>query len=374
MEIMNSNNEPLNLTEQEVLYWLKEDNAHSLNHLWQWADGVRKDTVGDEVHLRGIIEFSNHCVRTCQYCGLNAKNVKPLRYTMSIDEIIKTARMIETFGFGTVVLQSGEDFRIEKNWISRMIEQIKKETNLAITLSLGERGRDELIQWKKDGADRYLLKIETSNPHLFNKIHPGRHDNEWNNRIDLLKFLAETGYETGSGIMIGIPGQSYQILLEDILTLLELNLDMMGIGPFIPHPDTELYDEYLRCKKNPDQAPNSELMTYKVNAIMRVLCPEANIPTTTALATLNRESGRELGLLRGANVVMPNFTPLPYRKLYEIYPGRVCLDEYEDSLHQKIKDRIHSVGRVVGTGQGVSKNYLRKNSNCHPEFASGSIG
>ena len=356
------------LNQKDILNWLKEEDNHLLNQLWQWADEVRRNSVGNEVHLRGIIEFSNHCVRTCQYCGLNSKNKKISRYTMSINEIVDVAKTIETYGYGTVVLQSGEDFRIEKKWISNLIKRIKKETNLAITLSLGERTRDELTQWKNDGADRYLLKIETSNAQLFGKIHPTRLNNEWKSRTNLLKFLAETGYETGSGIMIGIPRQTYQDLVDDMLALQELNLDMMGIGPFIPHPETELYNEYFDCKDNPDQVPNSELMTYKVNAIMRIICPDVNIPTTTALATLNRESGRELGLIRGANVIMPNFTPLQYRKSYEIYPNRVCLDEYGDDLHQKIKARVHSVGRVVGSGQGVSKNYLKKNhQNCHSD-------
>ncbi|MBN2424049.1 MAG: [FeFe] hydrogenase H-cluster radical SAM maturase HydE [Calditrichaceae bacterium] len=357
---MKINNNPFSgLSKTEIITWLKEDDPEKLNELWQHANSMRREHVGDEVHLRGIIEISNFCCRKCAYCGISVLNHDLQRYRMDLEEIVACAGEIENYGFGTVVLQSGEDFFLTKEWIAELITKIKTITNLAVTLSFGERIGDELVAWKEAGADRYLLKIETGNPDLYRKIHP-RQNSPWENRIDLIRFLAAAGYETGSGIMVGIPGQTFEDLADDLLLLQELNIDMLGIGPFIPHPGTKLGQEYRHLRNDKNQAPNSEIMVYKVNALIRILCPDINIPTTTALATINKTSGRELSLSRGANVIMPNMTPVNYRKLYEIYPGRICLEEFGEEAVEAIRGRIFSSGRKISTGQGPSPSYLYK--------------
>lgn len=357
------------LDRSTILHWLKTDDADELKQLWQMADKVRQEKVGDEVHLRGLIEFSNICYRECTYCGLNRHNQDIPRYRMTAEEIIASAKKAQEFGYGTVVLQSGEDFSITQEWISELIQNIKKQTGLAVTLSLGERTNEELFAWKQAGADRYLLRFETSDPTLFALIHPPLNlDNATTStqtistsplllhkRINILKELKRLGYEAGSGVMIGIPGQTYSILANDILLFGELDLDMIGVGPFISHPDTVLgrgeLNQYINIDPQ-EQVPNTELMTYKVVALARLMCPEANIPSTTALATINKGFGRELGLMRGANVVMPNVTPVEYREKYVIYPNKACLTEEAEACEKCMQLRIGTIGRKVGKGCG----------------------
>ncbi|KAA3613137.1 MAG: [FeFe] hydrogenase H-cluster radical SAM maturase HydE [Calditrichaeota bacterium] len=336
----------------EVMHWLKEEDEQTLEVLWKKADETRREYVGNDIHLRGIIEISNYCVRLCHYCGINAANKNIKRYLMTVEEIMNGVKEIESYGYGTVVLQAGEDARIKADWIAEIIKRIKNETSLSVTLSLGERKKSELELWKKSGADRYLLKIETGNQRLFKSIHPTASKFEWSNRIQILFFLLETGYETGSGIMVGIPGQTYNDILTDIFLFKKLGVHMLGIGPFLPHPETSLGKEFFEGLEDKDQVPNTELMTYKVNALTRIICKNINIPTTTALATINSKTGRELGLKRGANVIMPNFTPIKYRQFYEIYPGRICLEEFGTKVNNMIHERIKSVDREIGYGPG----------------------
>lgn len=349
-----------NLDKKEIIAWLKENDPQRLNRLWQAADAVRREQVGDAVHLRGIIEISNYCRRYCHYCGINAANKKLQRYLMPGDEILEAVRQIENFGYGTVVLQAGEDLRIGADWMAGIIQSIKKETSLAVTLSLGERSKTDFEIWKAAGADRYLLKFETGNPALFDKIHPPL-SHGWRNRFEILAYLQKLGYETGSGVMIGIPGQTYGDLAEDLLTFKKLNPDMIGCGPFLAHPDTPLGRAFRDGMNDADQVPNTEMTTYKVMALTRICCPKANIPTTTALATLNSRNGRELGLKRGANVIMPNVTPVKYRQYYEIYPNRICLREFGEDSDQIIKTRIINAERTIAVGKGPSLNYIHRN-------------
>lgn len=344
------------MNKQEIIRWLKESNENRLEELWRQADEVRRQFVGDQVHLRGLIEFSNICVRQCAYCGLRADNRSVQRYRMTAREILQCALEAEDFGYGTVVLQSGEDPGITASWMADLISSLKDETNLAVTLSLGERSQEELALWREAGADRYLLRFETSNRSLFKRIHPSLPGKQ-SDRIAVLKTLKALGYEVGSGVMIGIPGQTYDDLPRDILMFRQLDLDMIGVGPFLPNPDTPLGESpEIFPAVGEEQVPNSELMTYKVIALSRIVCPRANIPSTTALATINLADGRELGLMRGANVVMPNVTPPHYRRKYQIYPGKACISETAQECGQCIKWRLASIGREVGTGRGDSLN------------------
>jgi biotin synthase len=345
------------MTRDEILYWLKNDDEQSLQSLWDQANDVRHRNVGDEVHLRGLLEFSNHCSRDCHYCGLRAGNNKLERYSMPEDEIMACIEEGASYGYGTVVLQSGEDFGLDVDWMTRLIQRIKDKSPLAVTLSLGERSEKELTAWRNAGADRYLLRFETSNPELYRKIHPSL-SGQSPDRIELLKMIKRIGYETGSGVMVGIPGQTYEDLARDIETFRELDLDMIGVGPFIPHHETLLGQvAKIPAILSGDQVPNTELMTYKVIALARLVQPLANIPATSALATLNTPTGRELGLSRGANIVMPNLTPKKYRALYEIYPAKACIDETAADCRSCMHGRIRSIGRQVGKGRGDAPGY-----------------
>jgi biotin synthase len=340
------------MTRKKIVEWLKTDDEKVLEELWRQADQARQLAVGDDVHLRGLLEISNYCARSCQYCGLRVESTELPRYRMPESEIMDCVREVVSYGYGTVVMQAGEDFGLKADWISHIVHRIKTETDLAVTLSLGERSLEELAQWREAGADRYLLRFETSNRSLFERIHPSLPD-QVSDRIELLKQIRKLGYETGSGVMIGIPGQTWEDLADDILMFRELDLDMIGVGPFISHGGTPLGHS---SDDDPGQVPNTELMTYKVLALARLVCPMANIPSTSALATLNLAQGRELGLLRGANIVMPNLTPKQYRPLYEIYPAKACIDETAAECRSCMHGRILSVNRNVGKGRGDSPN------------------
>jgi biotin synthase len=344
----------------EILNWLHETDPQALDALWTQADSVRRAHVGDAVHLRGLIELSNHCVRLCGYCGLRAPNREITRYRMTADEIIECARQAAVFGYGTVVLQAGEDPELTTAFVADVVRRIKSETGVAVTLSLGEVDEATLRTWRDAGADRYLLRFETSNPALFARIHPSRAGREYD-RQAVLRWLRELGFEVGSGAMVGVPGQTYDDLANDIELFAALDLDMIGVGPFLPHPATPLGTEGGKTSEVPldsaQQVPNTELMTYKVVALARLVCPWANIPSTTALATLNRAQGRELGLMRGANIVMPNLTPPRYRSLYEIYPAKACLYETAEQCHGCMAHRITALGRTIGSGPGISPNW-----------------
>jgi len=341
------------LDHDAMVSWLREQDPAALDRLWARADAVRAAIVGDAVHLRGLIEISNHCIRHCLYCGIRACSDGIARYRMTADEILACARDAKRLGYGTVVMQSGEDPGLTREFIGGVIRAVKSETGLAITLSLGERTDEDLIAWKEAGADRFLLRFETSDPALYRRIHPSLPGTQSNRVAQLLRMRA-MGYEIGSGVMVGIPGQTWDILARDIELFRELDIDMVGIGPFLPSPRTPLGGEAAETLRACDgnQVPNSELMTLKAVALTRLVCPEANLPSTTALATLDPAAGRELGLARGANIVMPNVTPPAYRVLYEIYPGKACIHETAQACQGCLERRIQSIGRHVGTGPG----------------------
>jgi biotin synthase len=340
------------LTKADLLDWLHESRPARLQELYERANSVRRQHVGDAVHLRGLIEISSHCARQCMYCGLRAANSSLERYRMTREEILNCALHAERLGYGTVVMQAGEDAELTAEWIEEIVWWIKRETALAVTLSLGERREDELQLWRTAGADRYLLRFETSDQNLFRAIHPARVP-AGPSRIALLRTLKSLGYEAGGGVMVGIPGQSFESLAEDILTFRALDLDMIGIGPYIPHASTPLGTGALRPPIDPsEQVPSNEEMVYKMLALTRLVCPNANIPSTTALATINKVDGRKQGLRVGANVVMPNLTPVKYRSLYQIYPAKACIDEAADDCNQCLRGQIHSIGRFAGRGSG----------------------
>ncbi len=339
---------------------LSDPDPESARRLYAEADMVRKNHVGDAVYLRGLIEISNHCRRLCAYCGVNASR-RLTRYRLSREEIVVAAHMAKQYGYGTVVLQAGEDALLDKEFISAVVTDIKAATGLAVTLSLGEREPGEYAAWKQAGADRYLLRFETSDPELFARIHPPPPGAEGSSRIHHLQTLRELGYEIGSGVMVGIPGQTWDSLANDIALFHEMDLDMIGIGPYIRHPDTEMgcHPERFPPAAPGEQVPADEETTCRAVALARLVQPYANIPATTALSLVNRESGRSHGLARGANIIMPNITPLACRRLYEIYPAKSLSIETAEEVNKQITAQLQQLGRHLGVGAGDSLNRSR---------------
>ncbi len=344
------------MNRDDILRWLRETDEAKLEGLWSLADETRRRAVGDEVHLRGLIEVSNHCVRSCAYCGIAACAPKVQRYRMGADEILACAERAKEYGFGTVVMQAGEDPGIGGEWMADIIRRIKDRTGLAITLSLGERSEADLRAWRQAGADRYLLRFETTDPVLYRRIHPSL-PGTVSDRIEQLLRMRDLGFEIGTGVMVGIPGQTWETLANDVWTFRDYDMDMIGIGPYIPCAGTPLdgpLGQELTTRAGAGQTPSDPLTALKVVALTRLVCPETNIPSTTALATLDPSSGRANGLLRGANVVMPNLTPPEYRVLYQIYPGKAGLHETADITRARIEAQILGLGRTVGRGPGTS--------------------
>ena len=271
------------------------------------ADLVRRTKLGDHVYVRGLIEFSNSCICNCLYCGLRRANTQLHRYEMSREALMAAVDAAACAGVDTVVLQSGEDPSQSAKWIAGHVEAIKiRYPHLAVTLSVGERPRSDYTLWKMAGADRFLIKHETANPELYAKLHPGRTLKE---RLRALTDLADLGYVVGSGFIVGVPGQSLDDIVEDIMLVQHLNVGMCGTGPFIPQSDTPFHD----------RRRGSVSLTLQIMSILRLVLPTAYLPATTALATLDPIQGQCEGLRAGGNVLMPSFTPAAYRDDYCIY-------------------------------------------------------
>lgn len=338
----------------ELLAWLRTGDEGRLAQLFAMADGVRRLQVGPAIHLRGLIELSNGCRRSCLYCGLRRESALD-RYRLSRDEVVGCARRALALGYGTVVLQAGEDPGLTRRGVSDYVRAIKGETGLAVTLGLGERSVDDLWAWRRAGADRYFMRFETSDPALFARLHPPLPRREPVDRVALLAVLREMGYEIGSGIMVGLPGQTFADLARSVELFAELDLDMVGVGPWIPHPGTPLPDLAAELAAvAAEQVTADEATTLKVVALARLVCPRANIPSTTALALTAGTQGRLRALESGANVVMPNLTPATNRRLYDIYPGKGATEAAVEDVDADLKQQIARLGRVVGSGPGPS--------------------
>lgn len=301
------------------------------------ADRVRRAFVGDGVHLRGLIEFSNICRQNCMYCGLRRENDRVERYRLDGDTIVELARKAKGYGYQTVVLQSGEDLYFTAERLAAIVRRLKA-LDLAVTLSVGERSRETYALWRKAGADRYLLRIETTDEAVYERFDPGM---VYANRVRCLKDLRELGYEVGTGTLVGLPGQSLASLAQDILFFQRLDADMIGIGPLIPNPATPLGKA----------VPGDFHLTRRMVSLLRLLLPEANIPATTAMETM-MPHGRELILASGANVVMPNVTEGDPRRNYALYPGKVCVADTPAACRHCMGGRIRAMGRYVASDKG----------------------
>jgi biotin synthase len=328
----------------DIEYLLALEEENELAMLFNYADSVRKAVVGDEILLRGLIEFSNYCRNTCFYCGLNKNNKKLQRYRLSDEQIMKAVKEIADAKIKTVVLQSGEDDALDAYWLKDLIQQIKANFDMAVTLSVGERSYDDYKLWKQAGADRYLLKIETTDEELYSSLHSQM---SFENRLMCSRNLKELGYQNGSGCLVGLKGQTIRSLAEDIIFFREENFEMIGIGLFIPHEATPLKNEPLGNLK----------LALKVIAVTRIVVKDANMPATTAIGSIGDSDARLIALKAGANVLMPNFTPQPYKKLYEIYPGKRCTFEQSGLCVDCMENMAKSINRSINYSRGdICKN------------------
>lgn len=281
--------------------------------LYSRANAARGQAKGPGVRLRAIIEFSNHCARNCRYCGLRRANAGIERYRMAPERILDVALQAAAHGIGTVVLQSGDDLDYPAGDIADLVREIKNRSTIRVTLSLGERTPDEFALWRQAGADRYLMKHETADPALYDELHPGKTLDE---RLRALRLLKALGYELGSGFIVGLPGQTLETLAADVALAQELGVDMCGVGPFVPQAETPLAHH----------GHGDVDTTLRMIALLRLACPEANLPATTALASLDPEHGQRRALQAGANVIMPNYTPDVFRENYRIYDHKAAVN------------------------------------------------
>jgi len=299
------------MTQKEIIEALKSRGSADL---FRRAAGVRDRSCGKDVYLRGIIEFSSHCCRNCLYCGLRRDNRSLTRYRMRPGEILSAVEGIFAQKIRTVILQSGDDPAYSRQLLSWIVTGIKKRfPEMAVTLSVGERPNDDYRAFRDVGVDRYLLKIETTNSGLYERLHPGQ---SLPRRLEILDFLKRLGYQTGTGSIVGLPGQTPGDLAADILYFGSFRPEMAGIGPFVPQKDTP----FGACP-----AGNGRL-TLKAVALARIVSPDTLLPVTTSLATVAGMNVQAAALRAGANVIMVNFTPPVYRKEYRIYDGKVQFD------------------------------------------------
>ncbi|MBN1593724.1 MAG: [FeFe] hydrogenase H-cluster radical SAM maturase HydE [Candidatus Coatesbacteria bacterium] len=325
------------------------------------AENVLLENCGSEVYYRGLIEYSNICQCDCCYCGIRRSNKGVHRYELSVEQIVDAAKWCAQERYGSVVIQSGE--RRDKAFIKTIVEAvrlIKRETRsdalpqgLGITLSLGEQSLDSYRHFREAGAHRYLLRIETSDPSLFAQIHPN--EQSFQSRLESLDALREAGFQVGTGVMIGLPGQTTRHLAGDIAFFKEKDIDMIGMGPFIPHEATPIGQTGYEIDRS-TQVQRSLLMI----AMTRLAMPDINIAATTALQALD-PIGREKGLKYGANVIMPLLTPSEVRSDYLLYPGKPCLDESASQCRACLEARISSIGRTIGYDKwGDSRHALER--------------
>jgi len=346
------------LDKQEIIQLL-QTKGEARTALLQRAQDVKVKEVGNKVYFRGLIEFSNVCAKDCLYCGIRKGNDKVIRYEAKDEEILEACRFAWENNFASVVLQSGElSSSAYVKRVDNLLQKIKQLSNneLGITLSCGEQTRETYRRWFESGAHRYLLRIESSNRDLYYKIHPKNEMHSFEKRVEALDFLKETGYQVGTGVMIGLPFQTYEDLANDLLFLKKLDIDMCGMGPYIEHEDTPLYKHRHLLK------PKQERFDLALNmiAVLRILMPDINIAAATALQAID-PAGREKAIAVGANVIMPNLTPTAYREEYQLYEDKPCLDEDAELCRNCLEARIHVAGAEIGYGEwGDSKHFLSR--------------
>ena len=320
------------LADAELRELLLSADNELVKELKRQAQEVAVAVFGREVKARGLIEISNYCKNNCYYCGIRAGNASVERYRLSAEEIWECCEQGDLLGFKTFVLQGGEDVRHTTEWVEMVVKESRRRwPDKAITLSLGERPDEDYERWFAAGADRYLLRHETANAVHYGRLHP--EGMSYENRMRCLQILKRIGYETGTGMMVGSPYQTVDDLVGDLRFIEKLQPQMIGIGPFVSHRDTPFAD----CKNG------SVELTLRLIAILRLMHPTANIPATTSLGTL-AGNGRELGILAGANVVMPNLSPVKDRKKYALYDNKICMDLEAAESRALLEEQMRSIG------------------------------
>lgn len=344
---------------REELIALLQVEGEEKAKLFARAAEVKRTQVGDKVYFRGLIEYSNRCVKDCLYCGVRSGNSAVSRYQMTEQEVLEAADFAWRNRYASIVLQAGErgdaDFIRE---ICALLLKLHAATNheLRVTLSLGEQSAETYRLWREAGAERYLLRIETTSRDLYRRLHPDDARHRFDDRLAALVRLREAGYQVGTGVMVGLPGQEVGDLADDLRFFREQSLDMFGLGPYLEHEDTPLWG--VR-----DQLwPKTVRLDYslKMVAIMRIWLKDVNIAATTAMQAINPQ-GREQAIRVGANVIMPNLTPVKYRASYRLYEGKPCLDEDRGMCRQCLFNRIATTGNQVALGEwGDSAHYLSR--------------
>ncbi|MBE1305192.1 [FeFe] hydrogenase H-cluster radical SAM maturase HydE [Clostridium botulinum] len=328
-----------NTSNDKLLYLLNNIDKENKKYLIYKAHETSLKYYDNKVYLRGLIEFTNYCKNACLYCGISCNNNNAERYRLSEEEILNCCKKGYSLGYRTFVLQGGEDPYYTDNKIIDIIKSIKKLfPDCAITLSIGEKSYETYKKFYEAGADRYLLRHETASKNLYEKLHP---DMSFENRRLCLKNLKKIGYQVGAGFMIGLPNQTNEDYVNDLIFLKELKPHMVGIGPFIPHKDTILKNQSAGTLED----------TTTLLALIRLLLPEVLLPATTALGTIN-PIGREAGLKAGANVVMPNLSPTNVRNKYMLYDNKICTGDEAAECRKCIENRINNAGFSLDLAKG----------------------
>jgi biotin synthase len=346
----------MTLSQSDIMGWLETTDADELSKLYAEAYAIKEKYVGTKVYYRGIIEFSNICEKDCFYCGIRRSNKNVKRYVVEDDDVVAAATWAWEQNYGSIVLQSGErQDDAFATQVETLLQRISDATQgqLGVTLSLGEQSISVLERWRKVGAKRYLLRVETTNEVLYQTLHPD--DHHFSARLQCIQDLRDLDYQVGTGVMIGLPGQTSEDLANDIQFFKDRDIDMIGMGPYIPHTDTPMGNSI------PDFDKARQLQRGLVMiALTRIILRDVNIAATTALQALDPQ-GRERGLEAGANIIMPNLTDTKYRDGYQLYDGKPCLDENAGMCRFCLEGRISSVGESVGYGEhGDSPHYLKR--------------
>lgn len=347
-ELIDRLHETGSLTKKEWVSLIRDRTEKEELYARELAGKVRQEIYGNRIFIRGLIEFTNYCKNDCYYCGIRKSNQKAVRYRLTEEEILSCCKEGYELGFRTFVLQGGEDGFFTEEKLVRLIQKIRKGyPDCAITLSVGEKTKDEYQRLREAGADRYLLRHETADPDHYRLLHPQRLSLAC--RKECLFALKSLGFQTGAGFMVGSPGQTPETLAEDFLFLKELNPEMVGIGPFIAHKDTPFGDRQNGSMED----------TLFYLALIRLLLPNSLLPATTALGTIHPK-GRELGILSGANVVMPNLSPPSVRKKYMLYNGKLSDGDEAAECVDHLKKRMEAIGCKIVTDRGDYKKERKK--------------
>ncbi len=357
---MNKLTEILNkdvLTRHDLVYLLGLE-GEERTKLFEKAGLVKKAAVGDIAYFRGLVEFSNICAKNCFYCGIRKDNNNFRRYNIKDEDILEAVKFAHDNNFASIVLQSGElESPTFTDRITKLLEKIHKATNgdLRVTLSLGEQTKEVYKQWHEAGAHRYLLRIESSNPELYKKLHPNNELHRFERRLESLNLLRETGYQVGTGVMIGLPFQTLDDLAGDLLFMRNFGIDMVGMGPYIEHSDTPLY----KYKQLLMPLEERFQLALKMIALLRIIMPDINIAAATALQAIDK-LGREKALKVGANVIMPNITPGQNRDDYLLYQNKPCTDDSAEDCKSCLEVRVALSGNTIGYGEWGDSVYFKR--------------